>query len=393
MNRQKQSRITILSSWTVYETLFLFAYGLWLITKLLGLSLIVVKIDITVFDIVRDFTLICALLAYLLCGKWRVGEVFAMALMAIGIFVSSHTNASSLLDLIIFIFCGRYAKFSLLLKESIVISAGILLLVYFCSRVGLITNYVSVSSDGRLRQYIGFRYALIPAMILFNIVCCYAYLKQEKCSVKFIAILIAVDIAIFLLTDSRLSFFMSMLVLLFSLLMKNPSLNRLATTLFKFITPVIFIVGFIASFALATNYDPTNPFLYKVNGLLENRLLYAHDALRLYGTTLFGQEVNFVGNGLNVNGQTSSFLSDYNYVDMLFVLMPIQYGWIFTALFVGMYTYISINASLSRDVFLLFILFMIACHCFVDDLAIYLYYNAFLFLFGRSRMDCLRDEL
>ena len=73
---------------------------------------------------------------------------------------------------------------------------------------------------------------------------------------------------------------------------------------------------------------------------------------------------------------------------MLFIKLPIEYGWLFTIVTIVLISYIALLAIRSKDYSLAIVLTAIAAHCLIDDLAIQLQFNSFLFLAG---VACLRS--
>lgn len=380
-NKEKR----LLGSIPVYDFLFIIAFGVWLVSRIVYLSFAVQFIDISVLGLMRNIGLVLSCTAYLCYGKWNASDVIAIFISIIVLYIKAQTNAPAILDCLVFCFCGRYISFDVVLKESAVISTVLLLTIVACAFKGILPNYIDYASIGRVRQYIGFRYALFPAMILFNITCGVCYISRSHLNLKTIALLLIANTFIFLLTDSRLSFFISVFVIIGIIILQKTKKSTIWNIILKYITPISFVGLFIVSFIIVNSYDPTNPFYSRLNEFLGNRLLFAQRALNTYGTSLFGQPIQFIGNGIDVTGHSGLGSGAYNYVDMLFILLPVQYGWIFTIIFLVLSTRVAVMAMEENDYCLLVILLAIALHCFVDDLAIYLYYNSFIFLIGRSR--------
>lgn len=129
----------------------------------------------------------------------------------------------------------------------------------------------------------------------------------------------------------------------------------------------------------------------ELNTFLNGRLGLGQRALAQYGTTLFGQNIDFIGNGLGVDGKLN-VSGAYNYVDCLYVRLPILYGWVFTVLFMTGMTFLSLWAARKRDYALLLVLIAIAFHGVIDDLTIRLQFCTFLFLLGTYVSEAIGEK-
>ena len=135
------------------------------------------------------------------------------------------------------------------------------------------------------------------------------------------------------------------------------------------------------SWIITAGYDRLDSFYAHLNYVLGNRLYWGQLALDSYGTGLFGQTIEFVGSGLTAEGRLAD-VGSYNYVDMLFIKLPIEYGWLFTIVVIVLMSYVTLTSVRSKDYSLAIVLVAIAAHCLIDDLAIQLQFNSFLFLAG-----------
>lgn len=363
-----------------YVGIYLLAYGIWLVAAILSVSFVGVRLG-SIDGLMRYAGLAGALLAYLISGNWRRVDIGAVAILIVLLIAFANTAASSLIDLIVFVYCGRFIRFERLASLSACVSAIALVSVVGLAEFGFIENYATFSEFGRNREYLGFLYALQPAQVLFNISCLTCYLRREKLSVPLALLLLAANFFIYEKTDSRLSTGIAAFVVICTLLLRFSAGRRTIGNLFRLLAPLSFIACFIASWWLVIAYDPVDPFFSQLNILLEGRLVWAQQALDQYGTTLFGQQLSFVGSGLSMTGSIASS-SAYNYVDMLFIRLPMVYGWIVTVIVLVAFTWLAHIASKRRDYWLALALTAIAMHCLVDDLSIQLQFNSFLFLFG-----------
>lgn len=256
------------------------------------------------------------------------------------------------------------------------LSAFLFLFIIFSAKLGLIDNYFSA---GRIRQYLGYRYALFPQAYLANIIALYLYYRQKKVTIFEIIILFIFNYTLYQKTNSRLSFYCSICLLIISLFLKYQAILANYILQLKLI-PYTFYLFTLLSLILAIFYQPQNNFLYTLNYYLGNRLQLASQALDTYKIGLLGKHIDFIGNGLNSLGQYVNVAENYNYVDNLYIRLMLQYGCLFVVMICFLSQRFLSLCQEKKQYYLLTLVCFIALRCFIDDLSIFLYYNSFWFI-------------
>lgn len=369
-------------SFDASSMIFLSSFGIWMISQLILTSFAANIIGTTLLNMLRVIGLLGAGLSAVLAGSRDVPSVLSVGVACIVLVVATRSSAPVLLDTLIFAFAARFMDFRQIAKTALCISAFVMVVVVLGSKSGLIRNYITISG-GRTREYLGFLYALTPSQILFNITCLVIYLRGTSIRSRELLLLLVCNIYIFELTNSRLSFFISLCMLGCAIVMKVQSIKKCTNKVLRVLVPSLSVTLFICVLLITVNYNSGNPVEAKLNELLGNRLSLGRSAFLQYGTTLLGQRIDFIGNGLGLDGRLN-YTGAYNYVDSLYVRLPILYGWVFSILFVMLTTYVSIIAAKQNKIYLLLILFGIILHCVIDDLSIRLQFNTFLLLAGNK---------
>ena len=210
---------------SINEILFFFAYGLYIFIGIMNLSFFQIYIN----NITKYINILCMLIllySELLNKKISIKGIFLLIFISLLLLpVMIHNNAT-LFVMILFIYCARNVDFRRIAKFSLFESILLLFLVILSSKIGIITNYIS-TDGGRIREYLGFRYALFPPMILFNITALELYLYKDKFSPFKYIILFILNYYVYIKTDSRLSFYLSILLILFiAILTKFPNILK-----------------------------------------------------------------------------------------------------------------------------------------------------------------------
>ena len=128
--------------------------------------------------ITKYINILCMLILLyneLLNKKICIKEIFLLLFVSLLAFPVTIHNNGTLFIMILFIYCARSIDFRKIAKFSLLESILLLFLVIFSSKIGIITNYIS-TEGGRIREYLGFRYALFSPMILFEAIILFFHL-------------------------------------------------------------------------------------------------------------------------------------------------------------------------------------------------------------------------
>ena len=275
-----------------------------------------------------------------------------------------------------YIFAARNISFKDAARFSAVLSAFILIFVSGSSLLGIIENHQDLFT-GRLRNYLGFRYPLFPATVLFNIIALTVFEKGNKMRWRTLIVLGVVNYVLYYLTDSRLCYYTAWVVIGFGALLKlKPGFFEKLTG-FNWIMVFSFPICFFVSVGLSYLYTPFGRF--KVwNETLGDRLALGHASIVKYGFSLLGRRIHWVGNGLNEYGQHS--VAEYSYVDCMFLQVLQRYGIVFSAVMLILITVLMYKLYRHKCWILLVIFSVIAFHAMIDDLLFELHYCTFWLL-------------
>ena len=369
------------------EILALVALGIFLTLSILNVTFYASYIPGTVSKAAIAISLLFLLVKEILKGEYEYRTIIGLMITAslYFIIVKMSNNSLNIAIGILYIYALRDIPFKKVAKTSLIISVFMLLFVIISAKLGLITNYLELSSV-RVRSYLGFRYALFPSMLLMDIVAIVFYLKQNKIQYwKWLLLSLSVY-WVYDQTDSRLTFFSSCILLACSLLIKwfPELLSKLGYVFkaFKLTFIVNAIISFWVSFTyLNSGYSFINDLLFKVNHMLGGRLYLANKSLNLYGFGLLGRPVEWYGNGLTVEG-IRNYQTYYLYVDNLYVQVLQRFGLLILGLMLSVLTLTLSKVIQKRQWVLAFILIMMSFHSMIDDLNFYLHYNIFWILAG-----------
>ncbi len=315
---------------------------------------------------------------FLRAQQWGAGLVLVILTL-----ISLRTAQGSITRMVPmmfpYIYCARRIPFPKIVRFTLKCCIITVAIVVLSSYLGLIDNVVMLKS-GRVREFLGFRYALYLPGILLNMTLLWIYLKKDKINLLGAAVWGLLNWGVYYLTDSRSSFVIAEVMLVVALLMKwMPKLVEKLRPLWALTIPA-FAVGGAASVLMTEFYDGTVSWMRKLNSALSGRLNLGQRSLEKYGVTMFGEDIEWVGNGLDSAG--NSMEAAYDYVDCLYLKILQRYGVVFWVLLLLLLTWAMYRLWKRREYHVLFISTLVALHCVLDDLSFALHYNTFWIAMG-----------
>ncbi|HEL1613275.1 TPA: polymerase [Streptococcus suis] len=304
------------------------------------------------------------------------GATFTLGIMSLLIYFSIGSFQNYIYSLII-IFLLKDFEFDKLVKFVLPVIISVFVFIILSSKLGVVKDYIEISAT-RIRHYLGFRYSLFPSTVMLNIVALYVYSKKEKITYKNLLVLTLAILWIFWQTNSRLTALSSMVLILLAILLKRyPKLLTRIRYLLIFLIPS-YIFAAVASYIVAGKYTSAGSGLRAVDNFFGGRIYLASKSLYYYGFSWLGKNIQWVGNGLNADGQRSTM--SYLYVDNMYIQVLQKYGLLYLIIFVTLLTITLFILYRKKQYFLFLILSILAVHAMIDDLTFYLYYNFFLVL-------------
>ena len=274
------------------------------------------------------------------------------------------------------IFFGRNVSMRRLFTFAAVVILGVLLFIILSGYAGVILNYKRVEVNRKNhREYLGFLYALYPGVFFFEVSALFLAAHGRRAPLIAYPALAAGAGFIFVKTDGRLSFILTLILIAFFLIARLfPALVRALHPLFSLINPLWPACALLSIF-LTVTFNGSVRWMYRLNALLGRRLEYGRQSLTRFGAGLLGRNVRWVGYGLNENGLPQT--GDYLYVDNMYVSFLQRYGIIAAALALVVIVCALAAMLRARRYELLFIFLLLAVHGLIDDRILMLHYNIF----------------
>jgi len=277
-----------------------------------------------------------------------------------------------------FAFYARNYNMDDFARMSLVVTSIALFVVVASAQADIIES--SIETIYRTRYLLGFLGALYGPQYAFIITLLTIYLSKERFSLVSAALLVLVNFYLFVYTDSRLSFYLSCIIIVIALIFSASDRRGKQPTLPPLFVASIFTTCFIISVVVALLYDPNNQTWTTLNGYFGRRISLAYNGLYDYGITLFGQDVGDTGNGFDPYGNIDDDL--YDYIDNAYIKLLVRWGVVWTIIYLALWSISTYFASAKKDPYLALCFVIIALHCLIDDLMLQLPYNPFFLVSG-----------
>jgi hypothetical protein len=371
-----------------WDALYFLSYGLFLVTSLLSTTFYY-RYFIGYPLMWMQIICVALLAAYevhtsIRWGQNWIGLVIVAGMSCIG-FAISDGNLNRLVPLmILYIYSARNIHFAKIARFSLNVSIAVVGIVVLSGYLGIIDNVVTAKGS-RVREVLGFRYALFLPGILLNMTGLWIYLNKRKLPIVGSLVWAAVNLFVYIKTDSRISFALAILLLVLGLAMRFlPKVTEKIQIFWGACTASFAACG-IGSLVMTLVYNSAIPWMRRLNSMLESRLSLGKKSLDRDGVTFFSRHISWVGNGLDAFGNSSNKV--YTYVDCLYVKILQRYGILFFSALLGICTWAMYKLWKLKEYHILLICVTVAVHCILDDLSFALHYNTFWIAMGVALLN------
>lgn len=319
-----------------------------------------------------------------------------LVIVAILLMNSVAVKGNTILCLFLFIIGMRGIDFNLVCKVTLVWYLFGITITVLGSQCRLIENWDYTSGE-RVRRALGYFYPSHATSTMFYTMCLFCYVMGEKLRLWHVCILEALNLMQYKETDARAGTLL-MVVMPIVFWMIRLDKKQISNRLYGKALTLAFPVCAIFSIGVSKFYTGKG-LLSTINSLISNRFALANKALNEYGLSLFGQRIEWVGNG-GYGHTFTEFVTPYNYVDCSYVKIMLDYGIIFLLVVIIGYTIASVKALKENDKFLLIALSFIAIYSIIEPRLIEIGFNSFVLVlvvlvnyrYDRNKVEDRRNE-
>lgn len=373
----------------INELLFFIAYGIFLFFSTLSTTLYYKYFSGRIYSMIILMCMLIITLGEILysgkCGWKKQTAIVSAALIYIIISYSSNSFFTTIGLIPFLLLSATRIEFKKIAKFTAVALFAILTFVILSAELHIIKNVVVHSASGRTRYFLGFRFPLNAPAIMFNITALWLYYRKNSLKIIEAAALLLINLWLYKKTDSKLSFVSAVIIIaaftILCFVLKYAEDFLVKRKTLTFLLASSFVIAFAFSIFAALTYDSSNEWMRGLNRLTEDRLKFANMSLTQYGVTLFGEDIPWVGYGLDDSGKAATGVyANYFYVDNMYIQIMQKYGLIFMAFYIVFNTMAMFKCRKNNDIYMLLIVSLICMKCIVDNLSFYMYYNTFWFI-------------
>lgn len=285
----------------------------------------------------------------------------------------------------VFIVGANNIELRKIVKLSLIAHIAALLFVIASAYMGVIENYIT-DQGTRNRQSLGFLYPTPGSHFVLYTILMWLYIRKNK--IKWIEIVLAVTAAVFMYikTDTRSPFMLSMLVILAGVILKYSEVLRRYHKCYSFIVIAAVPTACLMFFILTYKFNWDNEIIVKINNIINGRIYLAAEGFKNYGIKPFGQYIKWIG---GIPGPDEV----YNYVDSSYAMILINYGIIVFAMIMTWAEACSIQIAKQKDSYMVFIWSVIAVHSICDPQFSWIGFNCFLMMYMYIRREINKKKI
>ena len=274
-----------------------------------------------------------------------------------------------------------------MMKLQIILTTFIVAL----SIMGITQNYI-VYRGIECRYSLGFGYTTsLAQLVLFSILLA-IYGKEFKLDIIEIFYIQLINLFTYFITDSRAEFIFLEFIIISSFIYNIGVLNKIEK-IKKYVSKT-FVYTFwtypVLSFFIIYLY-PVGDIFEKINKILSNRLLQSYNILKQYGVKLFGNNIEFIGNGIVDKLKYGPNVAS-NYVNNEYLQLLFLYGMLFICIFVILVTIMLINLERKGKYKEIFVCFIYLTFGLLNPRIINLIYSPIPFILMHEIIKCLKKE-
>ena len=341
-----------------------------------------------VYDLVQMFCVVLLVFKEMAVKKMNKKSIFSFFIITIFIVLIWNIYSSIVIDkilwILIFLFCARNVNFNSISNVTVYLSLIMFLVIYFSAKTGIIMNIINDS--GRFRDYMGFSNVFLSSSIIFNVSLLLVLQKKEKIKISMITLLFFVNCWVYVNTGNRLIFLTSIILILGSVFLKKYTCIQ-ESKIVWLVCSFSFVICCMLSITISLLYNSNNKIMRDMNAFLGNRLAYGKESLMRYGVNLWGQNITWIGNGIDSYGVTNNTGQNYNYVDSIYIQLLQKYGVVLTIFFIILITYFLLMCYKMHNIYILFAFCIISVHGLIDDTVLLLPYNTIWLVIGNVLIE------
>lgn len=317
--------------------------------------------------------------------RYGFRDVIGLLILALFAYIANRNESATVAAGYLLIFAARDMDYKKIFRYAIATTIIGIFVIYYASMQGFIT-YGTWMEGTTVRHAFGFIYPLVIPAYLLNIGMMTFAVREEKIAWWQIVVLLIFTELTYRWCKADLSSGLMVVLLVAMLVVRaRPEIINSEHPFWRYtdrLTIWIFPIAILVSVVLARFYNYDNSWMRWLDEITSGRLSLPHEALQKYGGKLWGQQMWFVGAGLDNFGNEVS--GAYDYVDNVYINLLIRYGIVFVVISVLLLMLTMEYCCLHHKRIILWLFCLVAVHSLLEDKVQNVYFNSLLLLVGQA---------
>lgn len=316
---------------------------------------------------------------------WR--DYLGLAICFLFSYIGDRVDSAIVAVTYFTVFAARNVDLKKTYKLIVIVTVLTVGAIYLAADRGYLAQYIY--TEGTIfRHTFGLNYTLALPAYLMNIAMLLLVFRNENISWTEIAIVFMANAFFYRWCKGDLSFGCILLIIILMIWVKLwPKLMTSDFIFFKLIDRIAVIihplcVGISLWFTFA--YDEAILWMSKLNSMIGTRISLQQGAFKKFGVKLLGQNIQFVGSGLGLDGFPVDQFGAYNYVDNLYMLTLVRYGGLYFVITLILLVIMMVYLYKKKMRLWLWMLALYALHALLDDKMQLLYFNSLMLIMGQA---------
>ena len=318
-------------------------------------------------------------------NRYDFRDLIGLLILALFAYIANRNESATVAAGYLLIFAARDMDYKKIFRCAIVTTIVGIFVIYYASMQGFIT-YGTWMEGTTVRHAFGFIYPLVIPAYLLNIGMMTFAVREEKIAWwQIVVLLIFTELTYRWCKADLSSGLMAVLLVAMLVVRARPEIINSEHPFWRYTDRLavwIFPLAILVSVVLAHFYNYDNSWMRLLNETTRGRLSLPHAALQKYGVKLWGQQMWFVGAGLDNFGNEIS--GAYDYVDNVYINLLIRYGIVFVVISVLLLVLTMEYCRLRHMRIILWLFCLMAVHGLLEDKMQTVYFNSLLLLVGQA---------
>jgi hypothetical protein len=270
-----------------------------------------------------------------------------------------------------------------LVKTTLLIQGVMVGLIIFLSLTGVVGNHV-FEPEGRARYALGFGWATFaPGLFLFLSLLYFVW-RRNKITWLELFDIEAIGVMLFMLTDTKMSFMLLTLIVLFMAFQKLIGFSWGWIQVVGRLGALIVLLMCVISIILPLL--PAGELYSELDAILSGRLTLGKNAIYEFGISILGQPVELKGWSI-----VDMSPENYNYIDSAYLQFAVKHGVIVLLVVMAIYALGLYKARAKKDGFLFTAFLLIVIYGVTDMILMNFAFNIFpvLVFCDGDPFDCI----